>query len=79
MPKEFKFYNIGAADTMDTTKEKLDINGFRCGSGKATFLGIRTVQKQRNGGKTTEKFKKIMALDKDLEDYGEGLNYEEIY
>jgi hypothetical protein len=78
MTNDFKFYNIGAEDTMETAKEKLAANGFQCLQAKATFLAISKVQEQRRGGKTTEKLEDIMAMDKVFEVYGKGLDYQEM-
>jgi hypothetical protein len=78
MLTEFKFYNIGYKDTMETAKDKLDSNGFDCGSGKSTYLDIRSVQKQMKGRKAAKKLETIMAMDKDLEDYGKGLPHKKM-
>ena len=78
MIDNFKFYNVGSQDTSSTTTQKLTANNFRCGPGKSTFLGIKYVQEKRVGQKTTEKINAIIDADKDLEEFGEGLKYEEM-
>jgi len=78
MKSNFKFYNVGAQDTTETATKKLTANGFQCGLGKSTFLGIKYVQEKKSERNTTEKIEKIMAMDKDLENFGEGLEYKEM-
>ena len=75
---DFKFYGIGATDTLTTVKEKLNANNFPWARGKAVYLGMNRVQKNRISQKTTKNLEMTMAMDSDLKDFGEGLAYEDM-
>ncbi len=73
MLKKFTFYGIGVGDTKETVANKLNTNGFQCGEGKASDVGIRNVIELRGEHKPTELIGKLLAIDKDLKDHGQGL------
>ena len=78
MLNEIKLYGNGAKDTKDTAAAKISAKGFQCGSGKATFLEFKDIQRQSISQKITEKIEKIIALDEDLKKYGEGLSIKDM-
>ena len=75
---EFKFYNIGVEDTKDAALKKLTDNGFHCAPAKATFLGIEETQKIRLDQKPKEIIDDLIAMDRDLKEYSNGIKYKDM-
>jgi len=75
---EFKFYDIGSNDTLTTSVEKINQNGFQCIKGKASFLDIKKSQDGREIRKPNEKIEEALAIDNASKKIGNGLPYEEM-
>jgi hypothetical protein len=78
MPSSFKFYEVGANDTIAIAAKKLAENGFDCASAKSKFLGVRNIQGKTGKLKHYEKIRKLRTIDEDIEEFTKGLEYEEI-
>lgn len=75
---EFKFFDIGGEDTIETAKRKINQAQFQCVKGKTTFLKLANIQKIIDAKVHPKTLNRLVLMDKTLESFGQNLPYEEM-